>query len=188
MKPKICVVGGGMITQVQILPSLYYLQRLGVIGDIHICALNSPPLKILADDESLKKAFPCQSFTAHPSVDTDPAKKFPDLFKDVIAKMPKHGIVVVAMPDQLHAMVISEAIKCDQHICCVKPLVLKYAEAIDIEEKAYAKGLVVGVEYHKRLDDRRWLRAGNTVRVFSANLKWVMRSLTSRTTTAIRIL
>ena len=28
-KPTVCVVGGGMITQVQILPSLYHLQRLG---------------------------------------------------------------------------------------------------------------------------------------------------------------
>ena len=36
--PRVCIVGGGMITQVQILPSLYHLQRLGLIGDIDICA------------------------------------------------------------------------------------------------------------------------------------------------------
>jgi predicted dehydrogenase len=153
-KPQVCIVGGGMITQVQILPSFYQLQRLGIVGDIHISALDSGPLKTLANDESLKKAFPGQNFIAHPSLDTDPAKKNPDLFKEVIAKMPKHSIVVVAMPDQLHSMVIREAVKYDQHICSVKPLVLKYAEAIDIEEKAYAKGLAVGIEYHKRLDDR----------------------------------
>ena len=143
-----------MITQVQILPSFYQLQRLGVVGDIHICALDSAPLKTLAEDQALKNAFPGQSFISHPSLDTDPAKKFPDLFRDVIAKMPKHNIVVVAMPDQLHYMVIQEAIKHDQHICSVKPLVLKYAQAVEIEDQAHEKGLVIGVEYHKRLDDR----------------------------------
>ena len=143
-----------MITQVQILPSFYQLQRLGVVGDIHVCALDSTPLKALAGDEMLKRAFPNQSFTAHPSLETDPSKKFPDMFKEVVAKLPKHSIVVVAMPDQLHYVVLQEAIKYEHHICCVKPLVLKYAQAIEIEEQAYEKGLVIGVEYHKRLDDR----------------------------------
>ena len=32
------IVGGGMITHDQILPSLYHLQRLGRIGAITICA------------------------------------------------------------------------------------------------------------------------------------------------------
>jgi D-galacturonate reductase len=153
-KPQVCIAGGGMITQVQILPSMYHLQRLGVIGDISICALNSAPLKVLAEDQSLKKAFSSQTFTAHPSLDTDPQKKFPELFKETIAKLPKQSIVVVAMPDQLHYMVIKEALENDQHICTVKPLVLKYEQAVEIEELAYNKGLVVGVEYHKRLDDR----------------------------------
>ena len=30
--PQVTVVGGGMITQIQILPSLYHLQRVGAIG------------------------------------------------------------------------------------------------------------------------------------------------------------
>jgi predicted dehydrogenase len=153
-KPQVCIVGGGMITQVQILPSFYQLQRMGTVGQIHICALDSGPLKTVAEDETLKKAFPGHSFTAHPSLDTDPAKKFPDMFKEVISKLPRHSIVVVAMPDQLHYMVLKEAIAHDQHVCCVKPLVLKYAQAMEIEKAAYEKGLVVGIEYHKRLDDR----------------------------------
>ncbi|MCD6174675.1 MAG: Gfo/Idh/MocA family oxidoreductase [Planctomycetes bacterium] len=153
-KPHVLIVGGGMITQVQILPSIYHLQRQGIVGDIRVCALDSEPLKVLAEDKGLKKAFPGQSFTAYPSLDTDPGEKFPDLFKELIADLPKHSIVVVAMPDQLHYMVIKEALACDQHIMCVKPLVLKYDQSIEIEKKAYEKGLVVGVEYHKRLDDR----------------------------------
>jgi D-galacturonate reductase len=156
-KPQVCIVGGGMITQVQILPSFYQLQRLGIVGDIHVCALNSEPLKTLANDPALNEAFPGQSFAAHPSLDTDTGKKFPDLYKEIIAKTAKHNIVVVAMPDQLHYMVLKEAIAHEQHVCCVKPLVLKHDQAMEIEKLAYEKGLAVGVEYHKRLDDRALL-------------------------------
>jgi predicted dehydrogenase len=39
----------------------------------------------------------------------------------------------------------------------VKPLVLTRADALEIEEEAYRRGLVVGVEYHKRFDDRSLL-------------------------------
>ncbi len=165
LKIPVCIVGGGMITQVQILPSLYQLQRLGRVGDIHICALNSAPLRDLANDPMLKKAFPTQSFIAHPALETDPKVGAPDLFKEVIAGLPKHSIVVVAVPDQLHHGVIEVALRYEHHICCVKPLVLKHAQAEAIGEEACAKGLIVGVEYHKRFDDRsliarRQYRAG----------------------------
>jgi len=153
-KPNVCIVGGGMITQMQILPSLYHLQRMGVVGDISICALNSAPLKELAEDGSIKKAFPGQGFTAYPSLDTDPGKSFPEMYKEVIEKMHGYSIVIVAVPDQLHHAVINTALENNQHICCVKPLVLKYSQAVEIEKTAFQKGLVVGIEYHKRFDDR----------------------------------
>ena len=153
-KPKVLIVGGGMITQVQILPALYHLQRQGIVGNIEICALDSAPLKVLANDNSLNNAFPNHTFTPYPSLDTDPNQKFPDLYKELTAKLPPQSIVVVAMPDQLHYPVIKEALTNDQHVMCVKPLVLKYNQSVEIEKEAFAKGLVVGVEYHKRLDDR----------------------------------
>jgi predicted dehydrogenase len=62
--------------------------------------------------------------------------------------------VVVAMPDQLHFEVVMEALKANQHVLCVKPLVLRYDDAEKIKEFAYEKGLFVGVEYHKRFDRR----------------------------------
>ncbi|MBN2375135.1 MAG: Gfo/Idh/MocA family oxidoreductase [Sedimentisphaerales bacterium] len=153
-KPDICIVGGGMITQVQILPSLYQLQRLGMVGTISICALDSGPLQRLAQDATLQRAFPGQSFNARPSLDTDPEKKFPDIYRQAIAQMPKHNIVAVAVPDQLHYEVLKTALEHDQHILCVKPLVLQYNQAVEIENLAYEKGLVVGIEYHKRFDYR----------------------------------
>ncbi len=148
------VVGGGMITHDLLLPSLYHLQRTGVVGRIDICALDSAPLRILKEGELFREAFPGQDFTAHPSEHEDPKKKFPTLYKDVLAGMAKRQIVVVAMPDPLHYEVIGEALRNDQHILCVKPLVLQYAQAVEIEHEAYERGLFVGIEYHKRFDRR----------------------------------
>ena len=154
-KPVVTIVGGGMITEVQILPSIYQLQRLGAVGDINVTALDAGPLEILAKDEMLARAFPGQSFAAFPDFrKAGRAAKFPDLYKEVIEKMPARNIVVVAVPDQLHYPVIKFALEHDQHICTVKPLVLKYAQAVEIEELARGRGLFVGVEYHKRFDDR----------------------------------
>ena len=44
MKPVVAVLGGGMITHDQLLPSFYQLQRIGVIGDILVNALVQGPL------------------------------------------------------------------------------------------------------------------------------------------------
>jgi hypothetical protein len=50
--------------------------------------------------------------------------------------------------------VIRAALKYDQHVLAVKPLVPTYAQAVEIERLARGKGLLVGVEYHKRFDRR----------------------------------
>jgi D-galacturonate reductase len=153
-KLEVVVVGGGMITHDQILPSLYHLQRQGVIGPIKICALNSAPLRALAESPRFAEAFPGQGFEASPPLDSPPEAMHPDLFKDVIAKLPPDNLVVVAVPDHLHGPVIRVALEHDQHVLTVKPLVPTYAEAVEIHTLAFAKGLFVGVEYHKRFDRR----------------------------------
>ncbi len=159
--PQVTVVGGGMITHDQLLPSLYHLQRLGKLGQITVCALNSPPLRELAESPSIKRAFPKASFIARPDLSEAPEKMYPDLFREVIRAMPPRNIVVVAVPDQFHGDVIKEALAADQHILCVKPLVLKYKQSVEIEKQAHEKGLFVGVEYHKRFDRRALLAKGD---------------------------
>jgi len=153
-KLEIVVVGGGMITHDQILPSLYHLQRIGRIGPIKISALNSAPLAALARSERLAEAFPGQQFEPFPSLSEPPDRLFPDLFREVIAQLPPYNLVVVAVPDHLHDMVIREALAHDQHVLCVKPLVPSYRQAAQIEQIARQKGLLVAVEYHKRFDRR----------------------------------
>ena len=150
----ITIVGGGMITNDLLLPSIYHLQRTGVVGDISICALNTPPLKALKENKTLEDAFPGQSFTPYPPLEENPEKDFPELYKKVLNGMKPRQAVVVAMPDQLHYRVIMDALNAGQHVLSVKPLVLNYNQAEEIKELAYSKGLFVGVEYHKRFDRR----------------------------------
>ena len=163
-KIDVAVIGGGMITNDLILPCLYHLQR-SIVNEIHICALNTPPLQALKDNTELAEAFPGQGFTPHPDLGQPADQNFPELYKEVLANMAPRNAVVVAMPDQLHYTVVMEALKNNQHVLCVKPLVLEYNQALEIEELAREKGLFVGVEYHKRFDTRalmarRQVRAG----------------------------
>jgi predicted dehydrogenase len=150
----VVIVGGGMITHDQILPSIYQLQRAGAVGSIKVCALNSAPLKALADSKKLLDGFPGQGFEAHPSLDEPADRTFPELFKEVIGSLSSRNLVVVAVPDNFHDPVIRVALEADQHVLAVKPLVPTYAQAVEIEKIARDKGLFVGVEYHKRFDRR----------------------------------
>jgi D-galacturonate reductase len=153
----VTVIGGGMITNDLILPSIYHLQRIGVIGQIGICSRTSAPLRSLKDNRDLREAFPEQDFTAFPAIVEDSDKPQPDLYKQVIASMRPRQAVVVAVPDPLHYPIIMEALRHDQHVLCVKPLVLEHKQAIEIEKLARERGLFVGVEYHKRFDRRALL-------------------------------
>jgi predicted dehydrogenase len=151
--PQVLIVGGGMITHDQLLPSLYQMQRNGRVGEISVCALNGRAWRALAEAEDIVRAFPSQSFKGYPE-GGDPDRAQPDLYAELIARLPPRQIVVVAVPDQLHYPVILAALRHDQHVCTVKPLVLQHREAQEIAREAYARGLVVGIEYHKRFDDR----------------------------------
>jgi predicted dehydrogenase len=153
-KIDVTIVGGGMITHDLILPSVYHLQRTGLVGNISVCALNTPPLKALMESREITDAFPGQHFTPWPALSENPSRNFPALYGEVLENLPPRQAVVVAMPDHLHHEVVMKALEADQHILCVKPLVLQYQHAIEIEKHAYDKGLFIGIEYHKRFDRR----------------------------------
>lgn len=150
----VTIVGGGMITNDLLLPAAYQLQREGRVRAISVCALNSPPLRVLAENPEHREAFPGQSFTAYPALSEDPSRNFPDLYRTVLGKLAPGNAVVVAMPDQFHYEVVKAALLADQHVLCVKPLVLHYAQAVELEHLARERGLFVGIEYHKRFDRR----------------------------------
>jgi predicted dehydrogenase len=113
------------------------------------------------ENEEIQQAFPGQRFTPYPDISEDGDNLFPDLYKEVIQKMKSRQAVVIAVPDQYHYPVVMDALEHDQHILCVKPLVLKYEQSVEIEKKALNKGLFVGIEYHKRFDRRSLIAKRN---------------------------
>src|SRR4051795_4284532 len=121
-----------MIVHDQILPSLYQLQRLGRIGAISVCASNYETVRRLAEAETIARAFPRQSFRALPD---RPGPRQPELYREALAQLPPRQIVVVALPDQLHFEAIMEALRRDQHVCAVKPLVLERRQGVEIEKE-----------------------------------------------------
>lgn len=150
----VVIVGGGMITHDQILPSIYHLQRLGRVGALKVCALNAPPLRALAESARLLEGFPGQRFEPLPPLDDRPDRMYPDLYLEAIESLAPRNLVVVAVPDHFHDPVIRAALQRDQHVLTVKPLVPSYRQAAEIDELARSRGLLVGVEYHKRFDRR----------------------------------
>ena len=141
------VIGGGMISQEVIIPTLIQERRRGLIGDIHIAALNAAIIKQCQD------LFPKERFFAYP----DPAKHAPDdnqptLYREAMAKLGDHGVVIVATPDHLHTRMTLEAIEADIDVIVMKPLCLKVKEAHDIIQAAEAKKVYVATDYHKRMD------------------------------------
>ena len=155
----VTIVGGGMITNDLLLPAVYHLQRGGVVGEIRVCALNSAPLKELKESAVLAQAFPGQQFIPYPALSEPADRMYPDLYQKVIAEMPPRQVVVVAVPDQFHYEVVMTALRHNQHVLCVKPLVLEYRQTVEVEKLALEKGLFVGVEYHKRFDRRSLIAA-----------------------------
>ena len=142
---KALVIGGGMIVHDQLLPSLLHLQKTGVLSGIAVVSARYSTV------QSLRAAFPASTFETYP-VQDGPAE--PNLYKQAVADLAPGNIVVVALPDQLHYEAVMTAISHGQHVLCVKPLVLTTRESIEIERAARSRNRVVGIEYHKRFDDR----------------------------------
>ncbi len=170
---RVTIFGGGMITHDQILPSFYQLQRLGLVEEITVCARHDRTLLALDSSQMLREAFPGQRF--HSRIGQ---------YGDLLNEAQPRNLTVIALPDHLHFDAVMAALDADQHVLVVKPLVMKLAEAEAIEREALRRGLFVGVEYHKRLDDRslmarRRYRAGEfgEFRLGSACLmeKWYYR-------------
>jgi D-galacturonate reductase len=142
---EVTIVGGGMIVHDQILPSFYQLQRIGLAGEITVCARRETTLSALEGSETIRNAFPRGRF-----------KGFAGPYEEVLNRLKPvlPGIAVIALPDHLHCDAILSALQSGHHVISVKPLVLNAADADRIEREAYRRGLFAGIEYHKRLDDR----------------------------------
>src|SRR6266404_4609971 len=129
------VIGGGMITHDQLLPSLYQLRRLGAVGTIRVCSRRSETLAQLRSSRAIREAFPEQEF--------EPTN---ESCESVLHAGNPRQIVVVALPDHLHREVILAALRANHHVCTVKPLVMTVRDAEEIEREARARGVFVGID------------------------------------------
>ncbi len=144
---NVLLIGGGMISQEVILPTLLQERLRGVIGDVHVSALNANIIKQCED------LFPGGQFYGYPDPTTYPAaENHPTLYREAMAKLGDHGIVIVATPDHLHTNMTLEAIENGFDVIVMKPLCLKVNEAHQIIELAEQKKRYVATDYHKRLD------------------------------------
>lgn len=150
----VLVIGAGMIAHDQIVPALLQMRRERRIGEVTVCSQRARSVRALAEAPALRHAFPDVGFRIYPGHSPDPEAKQPDLYRAALAELPPRSVVVVAVPDQHHHRIVLDALRADQHVCCVKPLVLKVEHSIEIEREAFARGLLVGIEYHKRFDPR----------------------------------
>ena len=150
----VLLIGAGMIAHDQILPALLQMRREGDIGEVTVCSQRNSSVAALAQAPAIQRAFPDVDFRAA----LDPAASLDELrpqhYQSVLAELPARSIVVVAVPDQLHRQVVLDALLANQHVCCVKPLVLRVSDSLEIEREASSRDLLVGVEYHKRFDPR----------------------------------
>jgi D-galacturonate reductase len=145
MIDKVLVVGGGMIVQDQVLPSLLHLVRLGKISAVEVCSVRQSTIDALTRN----------GFVLHfPEVTFETSAGSPDLYRERIAALPPKSIVFIATPDPLHHEMAMAALGAGHHVICVKPLALRVEHTREIARTARELGLFCGIEYHKRLDDR----------------------------------
>jgi predicted dehydrogenase len=142
----VLVVGGGMISEEVILPTVFQERRLGKVGPISISALEAWRIK------HLQEVFPREEFRPYPDPAKDPNAIDPELYKTAIKELEPKGVVIAATPDHFHTPVIMEALDNGRHVVCMKPLTLKVAEVHQVMEKANALGRYVYTDYHKRHD------------------------------------
>jgi predicted dehydrogenase len=140
------VVGGGMITEEVVLPTLFQQLRRGVIGEITLVSRRA------ATVQRLQNIFPTPFKGIPDPAVTDPEASHPDLFREGIRNLPRPGVVLVATPDHLHTPVILAAIEAGHHVIVEKPLCLKVSEARQIAQAAREDGIYVLTDYHKRHD------------------------------------
>lgn len=153
-KPPVLVIGAGMIVHDQILPTLLQMRREAAIGEVTVCSQRNSSLEALRAAPALKRAFPDCGFETRFIPDAHPDAPHPRAYLAALADLPERSVVVVAVPDQAHHRIVMDALRHEQHVCCVKPLVMKLEESMEIESLACERGLFVGVEYHKRFDPR----------------------------------
>ncbi len=84
MNAEVTIIGGGMITQDQLLPSLYHLQRQNRIGAIRVCASSFETLEKLRGRARLARSFSRPGASRRSPQIPDPRQ--PELYREVLSR------------------------------------------------------------------------------------------------------
>lgn len=143
----VLVVGGGMISQEVILPTVFQERKHGRVGEVMVASRRPDTIRKIRD------LFPNEEFQGYPDPKKTPAgASREESYKDALAKLGPHGVVIVATPDHLHTPVILDAIAAGRDVISQKPLCLKVNDVYQIERAAREKAIYVYTDYHKRHD------------------------------------
>ncbi len=146
-KVDILVIGGGMICEDAVLPTIFQERRRGNVGKVTVVSLNSSIIS------RLRTVFPDEEFVGVPDPDEHaPDENMPDEYKRQLEQLSENGMVFVTTPDHLHTRMVLDSIGAGRDVVCMKPLCLKVDEAWQIIDKAREKSAYVFTEYHKRRD------------------------------------
>jgi predicted dehydrogenase len=155
--PQVGVVGSGMIMEDQNGPALAQMVCRGELGQVHIAAQGSASLRKLLGLPWWSVRFPDLPrgwVTTYPSLETDLGHRRPDFYREMYRALPPGSVVLIAVPDALHEELIAEALERGLHVVTVKSLCTTYQGTLRIRDLARAKGLFVGIDFHKRWDHR----------------------------------
>lgn len=146
VKANALVIGGGMITEEVVLPTVFQERRKGKFDKVLIASRRRSTV------ERLRSVFPDEPFDGYPAAGVEPEKSCPDAYKQALAALPRPGLVVVATPDHLHTAMTLDALRAGFHVIVQKPLCLKVAGAHEIDRLAKSVAGYVYTDYHKRHD------------------------------------
>jgi len=146
-KVDVLVIGGGMICEDMVLPTLFQERRRGNVGRLQVVSLNAGIIK------RLRGVFPGEEFEGIPDPDKHPPDEdMPSEYRRLIGELGSHGCVFVTTPDHLHTRMVIESVEAGHGVVCMKPLCLKVDEAYQIIEAVDKHAGYVYTEYHKRRD------------------------------------
>ncbi|NPV08728.1 MAG: Gfo/Idh/MocA family oxidoreductase [Anaerolineae bacterium] len=146
-KLNVLLIGGGMISEEVVLPTVFQEQREGRVANVLVASRRAATI------QHLRQVFAGRTFSGYPDPDTAPLEESrPEAFREALSQLQQPAAVIVATPDHLHTPMIVAAIEAGFDVVVEKPLCLKVDEAWQIQELAYQKGAYVYTDYHKRHD------------------------------------
>jgi D-galacturonate reductase len=154
---NIVVIGAGMYSVGRgtngfgtILPAINEWKRSGgAVGKVIFASTSGTSSEIV-----IKKSSKLREQTGVAlDVDAEPSSGIDQYaYKEIIAKILKPALAIIAVPDHLHYEVAKECLEARLPVLIVKPLTPSSQEGLKLVKLAKSKGVYAAVEFHKRWD------------------------------------